>query len=116
SLFRVLQEALSNAVKHSGAQHCRVTLRATADTLHLEVVDDGRGFDVDGARSGHGLGLISMQDRLKLLNGDVVIESTPGSGTTVRASVPLQSPLTPHSITEFGDADHSLGPPTALDS
>jgi len=113
SLFRVLQEALSNAVKHSGAQHCRVTLRATADTLHLEVVDDGRGFDVDGARSGHGLGLISMQDRLKLLNGDVVIESTPGSGTTVRASVPLQSPLTPHSINEFGDADHSLGPPTS---
>jgi signal transduction histidine kinase len=94
SLFRVLQEAVSNAVKHAGAQHCRVALRGTADALHLEVVDDGRGFDVDEARSGHGLGLISMQERLKLVNGDVAIESRAGSGTTVRARVPLQSPVT----------------------
>jgi len=94
SLFRVLQEALSNAVKHSGARHCRVTLRGTPDALHLEVADDGCGFDVGEAQRGQGLGLISMQDRLKLLNGDVVIESRAGSGTTVRASVPLQSPIT----------------------
>jgi signal transduction histidine kinase len=95
NLFRVLQEALSNAVKHSGARHCRVTLRGSADALNLEVTDDGRGFDGDAAVKGHGLGLISMQERLKLVNGDVVTESKVGAGTAVRASVPLRpAPMT----------------------
>lgn len=89
SLFRVLQEAVTNAVKHSGAQRCRVTLAGTDDSVRVEVVDDGRGFDRDTAR--RGLGLISMEERLKLVNGAVMIESRPGGGTAVRASVPLGS-------------------------
>jgi signal transduction histidine kinase len=89
SVFRVLQEAVSNAVKHSGARHCTVTLRGFGDVLSLEVIDDGCGFDTKAAAQRHGLGLISMQERLKLVNGDVVIESRVNAGTVVRASVPL---------------------------
>ena len=90
SLFRVLQEALSNVVKHSGAQHCRVTLRGSVDALTLEIRDDGRGF---GARGhGPGLGLVSMQERAKLVNGSLEVDSTSGGGTTVRATVPLPPP------------------------
>jgi signal transduction histidine kinase len=89
SLFRVLQEALSNVVKHAGAQHCRVTLEGAGDEVRLEVRDDGRGFDAGYAQRGPGLGLISMRERLKLVNGEVVIDSQPGRGTAVRARVPL---------------------------
>lgn len=89
SLFRVLQEAVSNAAKHAGATHCRVTLRGSADALHLEVLDDGHGFDPRSVATGHGLGLVSMQERLKLVNGVVTVESAPGQGTSVRARVPL---------------------------
>ena len=92
SLFRVLQEALSNAVKHSGANRCTVTLRAIDGELRLEVIDDGHGFGVDAALKGQGLGLVSMQERLKLVKGSVVIESKPGGGTVVRARVPVQPP------------------------
>ena len=92
NLFRVLQEALANVVKHSGARHCRVALRGARAELMLEVVDDGRGFDDRAPSQRPGLGLISMQERLKLVGGEVVIESRVGRGTTVRARVPLQAP------------------------
>jgi two-component system, NarL family, sensor histidine kinase UhpB len=85
----VLQEALSNAVKHSGARHCNVTLQGLSDTLTLEVVDDGRGFDAAATWRARGLGLISMRERLKLVRGTVDIDSKAGTGTVVRASVPL---------------------------
>jgi PAS domain S-box-containing protein len=91
SLMRVLQESLSNAVKHAGARECRVTLRGAENALTLEVADDGCGFEIDAALHGHGLGLVSMQERLKLVNGTVAIESSVGAGTTVRATVPLSA-------------------------
>jgi PAS domain S-box-containing protein len=94
NVFRVLQEALTNATKHSGARHYRVALRRVSDELTLEVADDGQGFDVGAALRGHGLGLVSMQERLKLINGEVHIDSKPGAGTTVRVSVPLQPAVT----------------------
>jgi signal transduction histidine kinase len=89
NLFRVLQEALSNAAKHSGASRCDVSLRGTNDQLQLAVRDEGKGFDTEAAQATSGLGLVSMQERLKLVNGCVAIESKPGAGTTVRATVPL---------------------------
>jgi signal transduction histidine kinase len=92
NLFRVLQEALANAVKHSGASRYVVSLRGTDDQLRLEVIDDGRGFDPEVAMATSGLGLVSMQERIRLVNGDVTIESRPGAGTRIRASVPLRSP------------------------
>jgi PAS domain S-box-containing protein len=87
SLFRVLQEALNNAIKYSGVRLFKVSLRGTQDEIQLEVIDGGKGFDPRAA-IGHGLGLISMQERLSLVKGEVFIESRPGSGTTIRARVP----------------------------
>ena len=89
NLLRVLQEALANAVKHSGASRYSVSWRGIGDQLQLEVRDDGRGFDVAATMAVSGLGLVSMQERVGLVNGHGVIESSPGSGTKVRATVPL---------------------------
>ncbi len=90
NMFRVLQEALSNAVKHSGASGCRVSLRRIGYELQLEVEDHGRGFEVAATVAASGLGLVTMQERLRLVNGELVIASKPGTGTTVLASVPLR--------------------------
>ena len=68
-LFRVLQEALHNSAKHSGVRHVEVRLWGTSDEIHLAVSDSGAGFDSEAAKEGRGLGLISMEERLKLLNG-----------------------------------------------
>ena len=90
--YRVLQEALANAIKHSGARHHTVTLRGTTEGLQLDIVDDGCGFDVAGALEKPGLGLVSMKDRLNIVNGGVVIESAIGRGTRIRALVSLPAP------------------------
>ncbi|HET6957030.1 MAG TPA: PAS domain S-box protein [Vicinamibacterales bacterium] len=86
-VFRVLQEALNNAVKHAGVRQVVVTLHTTSDEIHLSVADRGVGFDP--AATNHGLGIISMTERLNLVGGEIRIESCPGAGTTVRVRVPL---------------------------
>jgi signal transduction histidine kinase len=86
-LFRVLQEALNNAIKHSGSRQIHVSLRNGARAIELLVVDAGAGFD-RRATSARGLGLTSMTERLKLVDGELSIDSKPGGGTTVRARVP----------------------------
>ena len=88
-LFRVLQEALHNSVKHSGARHIEVGLWGTPNEIHLVVSDLGVGFDSEAARERRGLGLVSMEERLKLLQGTISIESEPQRGTTIHARVPL---------------------------
>jgi signal transduction histidine kinase len=113
SLFRVLQEALSNAVKHSGARRYQVMLRGVDGELKLEVIDDGRGFDVAAAVNGQGLGLISMQERLNLVNGNVLIESKFGAGTTVRASVPLPPVAVTGAQSTLPSADRAVSSTTA---
>jgi PAS domain S-box-containing protein len=90
SLFRVLQEALNNAVKHSGTQHFLVTLAGGRHAIQLEVTDYGVGFDPEAAMRSRGLGLISMKERLSLVDGEVVFESQLGVGTRVRARVPIR--------------------------
>jgi PAS domain S-box-containing protein len=90
-LFRVLQESLRNALKHSGAQQVEVELSGTPDEIHLVVSDRGVGFDSKAAKDGPGLGLISMEERLKLLKGTIAIESKFKHGTTIHARVPLSS-------------------------
>ncbi len=87
-LFRVLQEALQNAVKHSGAKNFTVEVRGTTEGISLTVSDSGTGFDWRNAMNRGGLGLISMRERLRLVKGDLSIQSTPGRGTTVSARVP----------------------------
>jgi PAS domain S-box-containing protein len=88
-LFRVLQEALQNAAKHSGARHFTVQVNGTQVEICLSVSDSGIGFDWQDAISRRGIGLISMRERLRLVNGELSIQSEPGRGTTVRAHVRL---------------------------
>ena len=85
-LYRVAQEALHNTVKHAGASRVQVRLGQTDEAIILEIRDNGRGFDPAGSFPGH-LGLLSMQERVRHLEGVLSIESTPGEGTTVRAQV-----------------------------
>jgi PAS domain S-box-containing protein len=90
-LLRVLQEALHNALKHSGVRHFNVELRGAPDAVQLTVRDSGVGFDPDAATNGRGLGLTSMRERLKLVEGIVSINSRANGGTTIQARVPLSS-------------------------
>ena len=90
-LFRVLQEALHNSVKHSGVHHFEARLWGASGQIHLEVRDTGSGFDSEAIKESRGLGLISMQERLRLLDGTLSIESQPTSGTTIYARVPLSA-------------------------
>jgi PAS domain S-box-containing protein len=89
--FRVLQEALHNSAKHSGVRYFEVRLWGTLDEIHLTVRDSGAGFDRESARQSRGLGLLSMEERLKLIKGTLSIESQPKCGTTIHAHVPLKS-------------------------
>ena len=89
-LFRVLQEALHNAVRHSGARNFDVHFRGTGDAVHLTIRDEGVGFDVDAASRGLGIGLTSMTERLKLVGGELFIESHSTRGTVVSAHVPIR--------------------------
>jgi signal transduction histidine kinase len=90
-LYRIVQEALTNVAKHSGARCVEVKLRRRSNTVTVTVVDDGGGFDMrDVMRTeGSGLGLFGMRERLALIGGAVEIQSAPGRGTTVIARVPL---------------------------
>jgi len=89
-VYRVAQEALSNAARHSGAARVRVRLRRDGDGgVDLEVSDDGRGFAF--ADSERGLGIAGMRERALLVGGELTIESRPGHGTTVRLTVPGES-------------------------
>jgi len=87
-LFRVVQEALRNAVRHSGAREFGVKLSGDADAVSLEVRDGGVGFDYASAVASSGLGVVSMQERLKLVHGELTIDTGVGHGTRIRARVP----------------------------
>ena len=90
-LFRVLQETLHNAVKHSGAKRIEVQLKQDSNDVSLIIHDSGRGFDVEAAMQGRGLGLTSMKERIRLVNGMLEIQSKLMAGTTIHARVPLRS-------------------------
>jgi signal transduction histidine kinase len=90
-LFRVVQEALNNSAKHSGAENFAVRLWGTQDEICLSVTDSGAGFDSEAVKESHGLGLVSMEERLELVNGTLHIDSHPNLGTTIYARVPFDS-------------------------
>jgi PAS domain S-box-containing protein len=90
-LFRVLQEALQNATKYSGVRDFTAELYGTSESIELTVTDSGKGFEEQEAFTGHGLGLISMRERLQLVHGEFSVKSRPGAGTTIYARVPLNS-------------------------
>ena len=89
-LYRICQEALGNAVRHAGAHTIEVRLRQSGSAVTLEVRDDGCGFDPAGARGG--LGLSSMTERCRLLQGSLSVDSVAGRGTHIRATLPLGGP------------------------
>lgn len=92
ALFRIVQEALQNIEKHSGAKTASISLREDAGRLLLSVADDGRSFgaeEVTEAQKHGRLGLFSMRERAEMLGGTLTIENRPGRGTTITASVPL---------------------------
>jgi signal transduction histidine kinase len=88
-LFRVAQEALHNAIKHSGMSRFAVHLRETASDVQVEIGDSGAGFDVEEVMKNAGLGLVSMKERTHLVNGTLLIDSKPNRGTKIVARVPL---------------------------
>jgi signal transduction histidine kinase len=90
-LFRVMQEALQNAVKHSGVQHFEAELSGVSDGIHLTVRDAGLGFDPEAVMNNRGLGLVSMQERVNLVKGTFSIDSRPERGTTIHAHLPLNT-------------------------
>ncbi|MGH9867429.1 MAG: two-component regulator propeller domain-containing protein [Candidatus Polarisedimenticolia bacterium] len=94
SAFRVVQEAVANVVRHAGARSVNVTLERRGSMLHIDVRDDGDGFDVQAvlgsSATGKALGLLGMQERVGALGGELTIESSPGHGTRVHASLPLE--------------------------
>ncbi len=100
SLYRILQEALSNAVRHGGADDHRVSLRSDGRSIVMEVADSGRGFDVAAVMqrplAGH-FGLEGMRERVTLLGGRFSIESRPGLGTRICVELPIGArPAAPH--------------------
>jgi PAS domain S-box-containing protein len=91
SLLRVLQEALHNATKYSGIRRIEVQLREHSGDIHLIISDSGKGFDVEAALKGNGLGLTSMRERVRLVGGTIAIDSRPSGGTTIHVRVPRES-------------------------
>ncbi len=94
TLYRLVQEALTNVAKHSGAGTARVGVACESACVRATVEDDGSGFDREalsgGADAGSGLGLSGMEERAALLDGSVTIESRPGGGTVIRATIPIK--------------------------
>ncbi len=90
AVYRVVQEALTNVVRHAGATHASVVLSAKGDYVQLIVEDNGKGFDVSEFSAEAGVGLAGMRERVELLGGVLRLESTPGRGTVISVRLPLQ--------------------------
>jgi signal transduction histidine kinase len=86
SIYRLVQEALNNAVRHSGARNAKVLVERLATSIVVRVTDDGRGFDPVRSR---GMGILGMEERVKRLGGKLRVESQPGKGATVTAELPI---------------------------
>ncbi|MFV9506212.1 MAG: histidine kinase [Oscillochloridaceae bacterium umkhey_bin13] len=89
ALFRIVQEALANAARHSGVRSAELELRYADEAVALQVRDHGRGFDLTAPRSPQAIGLHSMTERANALGGTLIIESNPGQGTTVAVQIPV---------------------------
>ena len=88
-LYRVAQEALHNVSKHARARRVRLTVRGSSEGVRLDIHDDGAGFDLYAGGRRHGIGIVSMKERVRLVQGEFSIHSEPGQGTTVSVFVPL---------------------------
>jgi signal transduction histidine kinase len=89
-LFRIVQEAFNNIIKHAEAGNVKLVLHYTAETLVLSIKDDGKGFETAGASTHNHAGLKNMEARIKILKGGMKIDSRPGKGTNLSFSIPLK--------------------------
>jgi signal transduction histidine kinase len=88
-LYRIAQEALHNISKHARASRVRLMLTGSPQGVGLRIHDDGAGFDLKAGRWQHGVGIVSMKERVRLVQGEFSIHSEPARGTTVSVFVPL---------------------------
>src|SRR3954447_13916868 len=107
SLYRVTQEAVHNAAKHSAADAVRVTFEGTDEALRLTVTDTGVGFEPQRTDGSGGIGMLSMQQRLRSIGGSLSVYSAPGHGTRIRAVLPRMTSPSTHTPPGI-DADDSL--------
>jgi PAS domain S-box-containing protein len=91
TLFRVLQESLQNAIKHSDGHDFTVQFSGAGSEIRLIVRDHGKGFDVEAVKNKNGLGLISMRERISLMKGAILIASNPAQGTEINVRIPIDS-------------------------
>lgn len=103
-LYRIVQEALRNVLKHSGSRYAAVELSGSPNTVLLRVTDDGAGFDPLTVRGG--LGLVSMRERLRLVGGEIVIDSHPSCGTRINVRVPTRVPRGPDTAEATPATEH----------
>jgi signal transduction histidine kinase len=102
-LYRVAQEALHNIQKHARASHIWLTVSGNPESVHLSIQDDGVGFASESGTSGQGLGIISMKERVRLVQGEFSIHSQPGQGAKLTVSVPLPGRRNEvHAVTVIG--------------
>lgn len=107
--FRVVQEALTNIVRHARAQNVWIKVTLDAEWVSVLIRDDGVGFDVPASgQAGESLGLLSMQERVQLLHGQFVLRSTPGEGTTIEATLP-RKPAKNHNAQYHNDGGKTNG-------
>ena len=92
ALFRIAQEALQNATKHAAGAQVDVSLDEMEDEVVLTVKDSGPGFNIEDVKGNTGLGLLSMRERARLINGTLLIQRRPGGGTLLTVSVPIGRP------------------------
>ena len=97
-LYRIVQEGLRNFANHAGVRDASVSLTQTPDLVELTIVDRGRGFDPDGAAARRGLGLLSIEERARLVGGTFKITSTPDRGTALHVQVPARALAVPGSV------------------
>jgi signal transduction histidine kinase len=103
--YRVAQEALNNAARHAAAAHVTLTLRRIDETLHLSIVDDGKGFDVArklDSQTHDGLGLLGICERMSMIGGGAKIDAERGRGTRITVHAPI-------TVTPIATAKESTG-------
>ena len=113
TVYRIVQETLTNAVKHAEAAHVDVEVHEDEDGIDIVVRDDGRGFDPAAAGASEGFGLLGMRERIALVGGTLEVSSTPGDGAEVRARVPARRRLTPRGARSSSDAPVQAARPPA---
>jgi len=102
AVFRIFQESLTNVARHAHATRVEACLETQDNRITFQVSDNGRGFDPEKAKANKSLGLVGMQERALLLNGDLKITGVPGAGTTMTLTIPLAHPINGEKIRNAG--------------